>query len=232
MASSRLCSIPECSNPHQARGFCDQHYRRLLKNGDPTIARRPFIKAPCAAPGCTKDAECKGYCKSHYYRWQHHGDPLGGKAAQGEALRWLEAHVGHEGDECLIWPYRERQNGYGEVVLPDRRIAANRLMCTMAHGEPPDPSYDSAHSCGNGKNGCVHPKHLRWATRGENEMDKVAHGRSNRGDRHGMSKLATEDVLRIRSLKGIRTQHEIAEEYGIVRQTVSSIHRGTLWGWL
>lgn len=28
---------------------------------------------------------------------------------------------------------------------------------------------------------CINPAHLRWATRAENEQDKITHGRSNRG---------------------------------------------------
>lgn len=35
MASSRLCSIPDCSKPHEAHGWCSAHYQRQRKYGDP-----------------------------------------------------------------------------------------------------------------------------------------------------------------------------------------------------
>jgi hypothetical protein len=35
MAHSRLCSIPDCSKPHKSKGYCEAHYTRLLRHGDP-----------------------------------------------------------------------------------------------------------------------------------------------------------------------------------------------------
>lgn len=35
MAISRLCSIPDCGKRHEARGFCQKHYIRLMKFGSP-----------------------------------------------------------------------------------------------------------------------------------------------------------------------------------------------------
>lgn len=35
MAEKSLCSIPGCSKPALARGWCDMHYRRWRRHGDP-----------------------------------------------------------------------------------------------------------------------------------------------------------------------------------------------------
>lgn len=35
MASSRICSIPDCDKPCKARGWCWPHYQRWRKHGDP-----------------------------------------------------------------------------------------------------------------------------------------------------------------------------------------------------
>lgn len=35
MATSRICSIPNCGKPHLARGYCKSHYNRLKLYGDP-----------------------------------------------------------------------------------------------------------------------------------------------------------------------------------------------------
>lgn len=43
-------------------------------------------------------------------------------------------------------------------------------------------------------------RNLRWGTRASNEADKVVHGTSNRGERHGMAKLTPQDVTEIRRL--------------------------------
>lgn len=40
MANSRICSIPECSKRHDARGLCSTHYRRLQRTGRALGSRR------------------------------------------------------------------------------------------------------------------------------------------------------------------------------------------------
>lgn len=47
-STQRRCSISECDNPHVARGYCDMHYRRFRKHGDPllgaSLGRFPSIR--------------------------------------------------------------------------------------------------------------------------------------------------------------------------------------------
>ena len=35
MAETRICSIPGCGKPHDSRGYCQAHYNRLRRTGDP-----------------------------------------------------------------------------------------------------------------------------------------------------------------------------------------------------
>ncbi|ASN67307.1 hypothetical protein 7AX2_9 [uncultured phage] len=226
------CSVDGCAKPHQARGYCESHYRKLLKYGDAEYVKPMFVPDRCKADACKRNAECQGYCKAHYARLLRHGDPLQGRTAIGGALNWLESNASHTGDECLIWPFRRRPNGYGEATFRGGRMAANRIMCILAHGEPPTEEHHAAHDCGNGFGGCVNPRHLRWATKSSNEMDKVDHGTSNRGSRHGMSKLTESEVRSIRAAEGSMTQKAIAAQFGISRATVGSIQSRQRWSWL
>ncbi|MBX5089334.1 hypothetical protein [Rhizobium lentis] len=41
MATTRLCSIPDCGKPHHCKGYCDAHYTRLRRHGDPLSGRTP-----------------------------------------------------------------------------------------------------------------------------------------------------------------------------------------------
>lgn len=41
MANPTMCSINECGNPVEARGWCNSHYRRWRRNGDPESGRTP-----------------------------------------------------------------------------------------------------------------------------------------------------------------------------------------------
>lgn len=72
----------------------------------------------------------------------------------------------------------------------------HRLVCEAFHGPSPKPRMDAAHSDGNKLNN--RPDNLRWATRAENEADKIRHKRSNRGQRNGMSKVTDAQAAELR----------------------------------
>lgn len=134
----------------------------------------PRTVRECTVQGCDRTTD-RGYlCARHEFRKRKNGHPLAGRAFKGEALAFLQALVGHEGHGCVFWPFGV---GYGALRVDGKKVTATRHMCALAHGDPPKPNLDAAHSCGNGHLGCVNPNHLRWATRSENVADAMNHGR-------------------------------------------------------
>lgn len=192
----------------------------------------------CAVPDCNNNAALKGcargFCAKHYRRWKLYGDPLGlAPRAPGKIETWIQSvALPYASDDCLIWPFHRNARGYATYTTNGRPHIASRIICELAHGRAPANGMVAAHYCNNGHLGCVSPNHLRWATASENEIDKVANGTSNRGERHGMAKLTEADVLQIRQLAGSATYVEIAEEFGVSAWTVGDIVRRKLWGWL
>jgi hypothetical protein len=91
--------------------------------------------------------------------------------------------------------------------------------------------WHGCHNDGNPENNAL--TNLRWDTRAGNEADKIAHDKSNRGERNGHAKLVADDVLVIRQLvaKG-STSDEIAHKFGVSRALINAIKRGRAWGWL
>lgn len=102
---------------------------------------------------------------------------------------------------------------------------AHRLVCEAWHGPPPTAQHQAAHGDGDRLNN--HFTNLRWATPTENQADKVAHGTHNRGERHGMAKLAPAQVVAIRADR--RPQYVIAAAFGIGAATVSQIKGRQRW---
>ncbi|MFN3836783.1 MAG: hypothetical protein ACK4MI_03625 [Brevundimonas sp.] len=188
----------------------------------------------CSVEGCCNRVHGAGLCNTHYKRLKKHGDTeTRQRAATGERRIWLEAHVGYEGDDCLPWPYSRYHTGYGQFTISEGvNGTASRVMCELAHGAPPTLSHEAAHSCGNGHEGCVNPRHLRWATQSQNAADKVRHGTDARGEKQWMSKLTEADVRRIRSLNGKKSQAALAREYDVHPTTISDVMTGRRWGWL
>ena len=130
---------------------------------------------------------------------------------------------------------RKHSQGYLFVSLYRNDKVKNhyihRLVALAFLGNPPTPSHEVAHADGDPANN--HFSNLRWATSKENQADKVIHGRTNRGERHGHSKLTESDVHEIRNLISQGdTQQDIAEKFGVSRGTISKIKRGRNWSWL
>src|SRR4029077_17580108 len=138
---------------------------------------------------------------------------------RGKNALWLKAHVAHDGDECLIWPFCRKQDGRGQIGYEGRLYGAHELMCIFVNGPKPTPKHETAHSCGNGHNGCVHPRHVSWKTPTENHQDTIRHGHARKYEK----KLTDEQAAEIRSLKGIETQAALAVRFAVSNTTIAEI---------
>lgn len=66
--SNTTCSFDGCENKHSSKGFCDKHYRRWKKSGDPAVTlRKP--RGHCTVEGCGNLNNARGMCPTHYQSW-------------------------------------------------------------------------------------------------------------------------------------------------------------------
>jgi hypothetical protein len=167
----------------------------------------------------------------HYKRWKRNGDPLTRKKpANGEVVKFFEDVVRtYEGDDCLIWPYAKYPSGYGHLFYNGADRTASRLVCEYIYGSPPTDIHEAAHSCGNGRIGCVSPKHVRWATPVENMRDQILHGTQRNGEKSNFAKLTATQVMEIRALKGVETHSTIARRFSLTPSAIGLIQRGKRW---
>lgn len=68
------CSVDLCEKKSVSKNFCDKHYRRFKKYGDPNYTKI-YKKNKCAANNCERKSLSKGFCDKHYRRYLKHGDP-------------------------------------------------------------------------------------------------------------------------------------------------------------
>lgn len=73
-------------------------------------------------------------------------------------------------------------------------------------------------------------ENLRWDTPKNNQLDRIKHGTSNRGERCAASKLTEDQARAIRT--DTRLQRIIAAEYGVRENTISRIKSGKRWSHL
>jgi hypothetical protein len=142
-------------------------------------------------------------------------------AKEAKVRAWLLAHrdYPHE-DWCLIWPFAcDRREGRAIANLDGERLA-HRVMCKMVKGPPPTDKPQATHSCGNGDQGCVNPRHLDWGSNSDNQYQRYAHGRTGPKRSGNKSQFTPEQIETIRSQWGEFTQEKLAEMYGVTVPTI------------
>lgn len=191
------------------------------------------MTAMCSFPDCPNHASpkaSKGLCNSHY--WQmHKGRPLTPLSYRRNVTEpWILSHVDHTGDECLVWPFGKTPDGRAQTKWHGKQVMTSRVMCELAYGKPPTDEHEAAHSCGNGNGGCVHPKHLRWATPKENAADKIVHGTVLRGEDLPWAKLTEGKVRAIREFAHtVGNNRVLGDLFGVNAEVVRRLLAGHTW---
>ena len=134
---------------------------------------------------------------------------------------------------------RPKIGKYGHRAVPlfkdgvVTNVSLGKLMLLTFEGPSTDPDKKWAlHRDGNTSNNLL--SNFYWGTNSENQMDRVKHRTSNRGEANGHSKLLVKDVVNIkrRIAKG-ETNKSIAASYPHVDPSVvSAIRIGRIWGHL
>lgn len=88
----RPCSVEECTELAVSRGWCNVHYQRWLKYGDPSLGKDKITEQKhehCTVEGCNNPTRSKGspYCEMHYYRIRRNGS-LKVVQEKGTGLCW------------------------------------------------------------------------------------------------------------------------------------------------
>lgn len=77
MTKHKICSIQDCGKVVLCRGWCQTHYERWRRTGDPLGASSsPSLRGECHVDGCFRPPVSRGWCSVHYQRWRRTGDPV------------------------------------------------------------------------------------------------------------------------------------------------------------
>lgn len=70
------CALDGCNSPRRKGAYCELHYRRILKTGEPgTVAKTVMIRRgePCTVDGCQRKGVASGMCDYHYHQIKRYG---------------------------------------------------------------------------------------------------------------------------------------------------------------
>lgn len=151
-------------------------------------------------------------------------------AKYGEALQFIREAIKDPGEDCIEWPYYRDRRGYGRVSFEGGTPTASRVALILYTGESPSPGIEVAHSVECHNPACINPRHLRFATRKENNDDRFQNETILRGEEASWAKLTNDEVISIRL--DPRSVTAIAEDHVVSRSTVSLIKRREVWGHL
>ena len=234
-ASDMTCTVAGCDRKQIAKGLCNAHYRRARAGVDVHNNAVPIRRygITCTVDGCSEKAYGRSLCRRHYARVRRRGTTDISGAKPGSVWAFIERAASHEGDACLTWPFSINKYGRGYLTRCCKTLLAHRVICEMAHGAPPFPKAHAAHFCGKGHEGCVNPRHMRWATAKENAADKIAHGTAPRGVNNGHAKLTTAQARQVKArIRAGETDASIAAGLPVGADAVRAIRSGRNWRWL
>lgn len=129
---------------------------------------------------------------------------------------------------CWIWLGHILSKGYGEIEFRGVKIRAHRASWLAYRGPIPDGLF-VCHHCD--MRPCINPDHLFLGTNLDNMRDcaKKSRIRSGmlRGEDSPKAKLTASQVELIRA--DSRSTYLLAAAFGVSKNTINSIKRGTTW---
>lgn len=150
--------------------------------------------------------------------------------------RWLRMGYGRWstwqlGNKWRLLRSRKGKNGYFVVSLhpgAPTTVPYVHHLVLLAFVGPRPVNMVCRHMDGDKSNNCLN--NLAWGTYAENENDKVIHGRSNRGSRHGLAILNEEKVREIKlRLASGEKRRSVAVVFKVSKQAIDNIAQGTRW---
>jgi Mor family transcriptional regulator len=131
-------------------------------------------------------------------------------------------------DGCWTFNGFKDKDGYAFFLVDGKRYRAHRFSYEEFKGQVPDDLL-VMHSCD--VPDCIRPSHLMLGTTQQNTQDKVNKGRQQRGNTHGMRKLSSTEVEKIRNAYTgkLGEQTELAVKYGVSDAAIYMLLSGKTW---
>lgn len=118
------CSVDECTNNSTKKSFCNKHYKRWWRYGDPlhTYRKKYTSNDVCIENGCEESPKSRKYCNKHYMINLRLGN-FGVNYQKGEYYITPKGYVARWINGKEVLQHREVMSTYlGRPLNPDERV--------------------------------------------------------------------------------------------------------------
>jgi hypothetical protein len=141
---------------------------------------------------------------------------------------WARVDKSGGPDSCWLWTGPRRIKGHGLVTLSGRTISAHRATFMVSTGVALTPDVVVRHKCNNPP--CCNPEHHELGSVLDNNQDRVAAGRSARGEANGQAKLTRVEVEQVRKDLGDGVpKKRLARTYKVSSTLIRLIAHRKVW---
>lgn len=253
--SPRTCLETACGRRAEQRGYCKTHYMARWTAGEFHPERATCAFEGCGRSVYGRKALCK---KHDQFKQRTGRVNVATRLPQrpGEEWRAVEGYEGYyevsnQGRvrglprEIMVkgrphrLPGRERvvhlrKDGYPQVVLTrdnKKRPFKVHVLVAAAFIGPRPEGYDVNHR--NADRADNRAGNLEYVTRSENNLHAMKLGRMSipglKGEQHPHAKLTADSVRYIRAMKGVKTNRELAAEFGVSQAVIWRAQAGETW---
>lgn len=163
-----MCSIDGCNNKPHGYGYCNKHYKRWKRYGDPLHENTWKSPPVCKVTGCDSEAWARELCSSHYSKWRSENVRLDPNRVKKPRFTDPEESFNTRTEwqgQCLVWTGYAQHDGYGQMRINGKGKRVHRYAWERVNGQVPD-GFVIDHVCHNPA--CVNIDHLRLASRSQN----------------------------------------------------------------
>jgi hypothetical protein len=136
------CQVEGCERDASARGYCQMHYRRVLRTGDPGAPGPLRFRSACQVDGCDEVVDAKGLCHGHYQRVLRDSDlPVDAPLRKGRTMCKVDDcdRKAKSRGYCAAHYKRVLKHGDSQAHIPIRQVKGEGTVAHNGYRNVPVP---------------------------------------------------------------------------------------------
>lgn len=123
-----ICQVHDCTNKHQAKGYCSSHYSRVRRHGHTESIRGSKSPKLCFLHDCDSRARALSLCQRHYAQIKRYGHIF-----NEQELAEMRSVKRRNSKQASGWKWSEESRAAFSKKLKGRRLNTGRTHFKKGH---------------------------------------------------------------------------------------------------